>query len=61
MAVWLSEDSDWTIFSLDGHYINTVLYNPLKESCYIKLPKELQKQSLNIRMMSASDGVISDI
>ena len=30
IAVWLSEGSGWTIRSLDEHYINTVVYDPLK-------------------------------
>ena len=42
MAVWLSEGSRWTIFSLDEHYINTDIYIPLKGSSYIQLPKELK-------------------
>ena len=35
IAVWLSEGSGWTIRSLDEHYINTVVYDPLKGSSYI--------------------------
>ena len=32
IAVWLSEGSEWTISSLDEHYINTVVYDSLKGS-----------------------------
>lgn len=42
MAVWLSEGSRWTIFSLDERYINTDIYIPLKGLSYIQLPKELK-------------------
>ena len=65
MAVWLSEGSGLNIFSLNEHYINTVINNPLKGSSCIKLPKNYKTQlkdllTLKIRM-SATDGVISDI
>ena len=43
IAVWLSEGSGWTIRSLDEHYINTVVYDPLKDSSYIPLPVELSR------------------
>ena len=45
IAVWLSEGSGWTIRSLDEHYINTVVYDPLKGSSYIPLPVELRNSS----------------
>lgn len=45
MAVWLSKGSDWTIFSFYEHYTNTVIYDPLKGSSYIKLPKELRNSA----------------
>ena len=32
---WLSEGSGWRIFSVDGHYVNLVQYNPLHGSIYI--------------------------
>ena len=30
IAQWISEGSGWTIHSIDGHYINTVKYQPIK-------------------------------
>ena len=51
MAVWLSEGSRWTIFSLDEHYINTDIYIPLKGLSYIQLSKELknlEKRLINL-------------
>ena len=48
IAVWLSEGSDWTVVSINDHYINTVVYNPLKGSSYIKLPPELQQFDINV-------------
>lgn len=56
MAVWLSEGSGWTIsFSLDEHYINTVKYNPLQGSSYIKLPKELQNSAKGLINLKNKD------
>ena len=34
IAVWLSDGSGWVIISIDEHYINTVVYDPLKGSSY---------------------------
>lgn len=51
-AIQFSEGSVWTIFSLDEHYINTVICNPLKGSSYIQLPKELrnsEKELINLK------------
>ena len=42
IAVWLSEGSGWTIESVDGHYVNVVVYQPLNGTSYIELPEELQ-------------------
>ena len=44
MAVWLSEGSSWTIFSLDEHYINTAIYNPLKRLILINYQKNYKTQ-----------------
>ena len=41
-AQWISEDSGWTIKSIDNQYINIVKYQPLKGSSYIQLPSELR-------------------
>lgn len=55
MAVWLSEGSRWTIFSLDEHYINTDIYIPLKGSSYIQLPKELKNLEKGLINLSNKD------
>ena len=56
MAVWLSEGSGWTIFSLDEHYINTaVIYNPVKRSSYIPLPKKLQNSAKGLINLKNKD------
>ena len=34
IAVWLSDGSGWVIISIDEHYTNTVVYDPLKGSSY---------------------------
>ena len=49
---WLSEGSGWSIFSVDGHYVNLVQYTPLHGSTYIALPEELRnakKGLINIK------------
>ena len=45
IAVWLSEGSGWVINSIDEHYINTVVYDPLRGSSYIPLPLGLKNSS----------------
>lgn len=56
MAVWLSKGSDWTIFSFCEHYINTVIYDPLKASSYIKLPKELRNSAEGLINLQNEDN-----
>ena len=49
---WISEGSGWTIDRIDNHYINVTTYQPLNESNYVELPKELQnpaKGLINIK------------
>ena len=41
ISVWLSEGSGWTIDRIDDHYINIVVYDPLKGNSYIPLSQEL--------------------
>jgi len=52
---WISEGSGWTIKSVDGHFINVVMYRPLKGSSYIPLPKELQNPAKGIINMKNND------
>ena len=56
IAVWLSEGSGWTIGSLDEHYINTVVYDPLKGSSYIPLPVELRNSSRGLVNLKNEDN-----
>lgn len=51
----MSEGSVWTIFSLDEHYINTVISNPLKGSSYIQLPKELRNSEKGLINLKNKD------
>ena len=46
IAIWISEGSGWTIESVDHHYLNVVLYQPLVGSSYIKMPRDLRNRSL---------------
>ena len=56
IAVWLSEGSGWTIRSLDEHYINTVVYDPLKGSSYIPLPVKLRNSSRGLVNLKNEDN-----
>ena len=56
IAFWLSEESGWTISSLDEHYINTVVYGPLKSSSYIPLPVELRNSSRGLVNLKNEDN-----
>ena len=56
IAVWLSEGSGWTISSLDEHYINTAVYDPLKGSSYIPLPVELRNSSRGLVNLKNEDN-----
>ena len=52
IAQWISEGSGWTTESVDSHYLNSVQYEPIKGSSYIKLPTELRsnmKGLINIK------------
>lgn len=41
VGVWISEGSGWIIDSVKTHFINVCKFNPLRESSFMKLPKEL--------------------
>ena len=56
IANWISEGSGWTIESVDSHHINTVRYNPLKGSSYIKLPQELRNSAKGLINMKNEDN-----
>ena len=42
IGVWLSEGSGWTVSSINEHYINTVVYEPMRGHSYLPLPVKLQ-------------------
>ena len=56
VAQWISEGSGWTIQSVDGHYLNTVKYEPLKGSSFIQLPKELRNSAKGLINMKNEDN-----
>ena len=41
LDIWINEISAWTIYQIDGLYINTSNYEPLLGGSYIPLPKVL--------------------
>ena len=53
---WISEGSGWTIQSVDGHFINVVMYRPLRGSSYIPLPEELRNSAKGIINMKNNDN-----
>ena len=56
VAQWISEGSGWAIQSVDGHYLNTVKYEPLKGSSYIQLPYELRNGLKGLINMKNKDN-----
>ena len=53
---WLSEDSGWTVKTVDGHYINLTKYKPLKGSSYIELPTELRNPAKGLINLKNKDN-----
>lgn len=56
IAVWLSEGSGWTISTINEHYINTVIYDPLKGSSYIQLLQELRNSAKGLINLKSDDS-----
>ena len=56
VAEWISEGSGWTIQSVDNHYLNIVIYKPMKGSSYIKLPTELRNSAKGLINMKNEDN-----
>nr|DAC81289.1 TPA_asm: PolB [Corynactis coral adintovirus] len=56
IAQWVSEGSGWTIRSVDGHYINTIQYQPMTGSSYIDLPKDLRGGTKKLVNMKNEDN-----
>ena len=59
---YLQKGSGWIIDSVTDHTITISKYNPLPESSYIKLPKELdhpRKGLINIQ--NTDDNVLSSV
>ena len=56
IGAWLSEGSGWTISSIDKHYLNTVVYEPMKGNCYIPLPVELRNSAKGLLNIQNKDN-----
>ena len=56
ISVWLSEGSGWTISSIDEHYLNTVVYEPMKGNSYIPLPVELRNSAKGLINIQNKDN-----
>ena len=46
IAIWISEGSGWTISEINNHYLNVVLYKPMRGLSYIPLPQGLKNRGL---------------
>ena len=40
--IWINNESDWNVESIESQYINISTYRPLAGSSYIDLPVELR-------------------
>ena len=56
ISIWIFEVSGRTIASIDGHYINTVVYDPLRGSSYLSQPVELQNPSKGLVNIKNNDN-----
>ena len=56
IAQWISESSNWTIQSLENHYLNIVKHEPLNGSSYIQLPQELRNSAKGLINMKNKDN-----
>ena len=56
IGVWLSEGSGWTVSSINEHYINTVVYEPMRGHSYLPLPVKLQNSAKGLINLQNKDG-----
>ena len=56
ISQWISEGSGWTVQSVDNHYLNIVIYKPMKGSSYIQLPYELRNSAKGLINMKNEDN-----
>ena len=56
IGVWLSEGSGWTVSSINEHYINIVVYEPMRGNSYIPLPVKLQNSAKGLINLQNKDN-----
>ena len=56
IGAWLSGGSGWTISSIDEHFLNTVVYEPMKGNSYIPLPVELRNSAKGLINIQNKDN-----
>ena len=56
IGVWLSEGSGWTVSSIDEHFINTIVYEPMRSNFYIPLPAKLQNSAKGLINLQNKDN-----
>ena len=52
---WISNGSGWTVDKVEGHFINVVVYRPLRGSSYEELPKELKNSKMGLLNIQNKD------
>ena len=56
IAQGVSKGSNWTIESVNNHYLNIVQYQPMNGSSYIKLPEELNNPKKGLINLKNNDN-----
>ena len=56
IGVWLPEGSGWTVSSIDEHFINRVVYEPMRGNSYIPLPAKLQNSAKGLINLQNKDN-----
>ena len=56
ISVLISEDTGWTIESVDDQYVNFVKDKPIKSSSYIELPVEIRSPAKGLINLKNKDN-----
>ena len=57
LDIWINESSAWTIYQIDGLYINTSNYEPLLGGSYTPLPKVLHNSMKDLINLKNKDRI----
>ena len=56
IGVWLFKGSGWTVSSIVEHFINTIVYEPMRGNSYIPLPAKLQNSAKGLINLQNKDN-----